>query len=425
VFLWTALALAPVVLPAVASAQSQAIDGTIEGVVRGAGSEAMANVRVRATNALNGYEREVRTDAGGRYSLPLLPPGSYVVSAEAEGSAPVTQANLDLRAGQVLTIEIEMGRTSYSERAEVSGRAPTVEVGRTVVSNTIEARTVRALPLAGRSIQDFYILQPGVNAGPPDAGSGSSTPTISTVYGGLGLRQMNIDGVSNNLQGGARNLVVSEDSIAEFQTVTNFSAEFGRVAGGLQNAVTRSGSNAVRGSAYLFTRQKFMTSAPFLQAPGTPKPDLERYNIGGTLGAPIVANRAFLFLNCGANAKQNPRHGVDFVSAPCLELRSECEAEPEVGCGLASAPGLELRALDGGRAGALGVQAGRRGAAGHRARPGRHLQRGVPRAHADGQGRLAGVALHARLEPVLLLLRSRIAERLRQRGDEGCGDEVR
>jgi hypothetical protein len=297
VFLWTALALAPVVLPAVASAQSQAIDGTIEGFVRGAGSEAMANVRVRATNALNGYEREVRTDAGGRYSLPLLPPGSYVVSAEAEGSAPVTQANLDLRAGQVLTIEIEMGRTSYSERAEVSGRAPTVEVGRTVVSNTIEERTVRALPLAGRSIQDFYILQPGVNAGPPDAGSGSSTPTISTVYGGLGLRQMNIDGVSNNLQGGARNLVVSEDSIAEFQTVTNFSAEFGRVAGGLQNAVTRSGSNAVRGSAYLFTRQKFMTSAPFLQAPGTPKPDLERYNIGGTLGAPIVANRAFLFVN--------------------------------------------------------------------------------------------------------------------------------
>jgi Carboxypeptidase regulatory-like domain len=283
--------------PGSARAQSQAIDGTIEGIALGDSEHPIAGVHVRAVNTQTGYEREVATDVAGRYALPLLPPGAYVVIVSREGFATVTKENLDLRAGQVLTIEVQMAGASFAENVNVSGQTPTIEVGRTVVSNTIEERTVRALPLAGRSIQDFYILQPGVNAGPPDAGSGSSTPTISTVYGGLGLRQMNIDGVSNNLQGGARNLVISEESIAEFQTVTNFSAEFGRVAGGLQNAVTRSGNNQIHGSAYLFTRQKFMTSMPFLQPPGTVKPDLSRYNTGFTLGGPLVKNRVFYFAN--------------------------------------------------------------------------------------------------------------------------------
>jgi hypothetical protein len=285
------------VMPAARAAQSQAIDGTIEGFARGGPNTSMSGVHVRAVNTQTGYERDVTTDAAGRYVLPLLPPGAYVVIASREGFGTVTRTDLDLRAGQALTIEFEMSSTSFSESVNVLGSASTVEVGRTVISNTIEERTVRALPLAGRSIQDFYVLQPGVNAGPPDAGSGSSTPTISTVYGGLGLRQMNIDGVSNNLQGGARNLVISEDSMAEFQTVTNFSAEFGRVAGGLQNAVTRSGNNTVHGSGYLFTRQKALTSAPFLQPAGSAKPELSRYNAGGTMGGPLIANRAFFFLN--------------------------------------------------------------------------------------------------------------------------------
>jgi hypothetical protein len=283
--------------PGVALAQSQAINGTIEGFVRGAGGEPMTGAEVTATNVGTGYERKVLTDARGSYNIPLLPLGAYVVQAAKQGFATVSQANLELTAGQVLTIEIVLSSTSFSESTRVTANTSPVEVGRTVVSNTLDERTVRALPLAGRSIQDFYIVQPGVNAGPPDGGSGSGTPTISTVYGGLGLRQMNIDGVSNNMQGGARNLVIGEESIAEFQTVTNFSAEFGRVAGGLQNAITKSGTNTVRGSAYLFTRQKFLNSYPFLQPAGTPKPDSSRYNFGGTLGGPLIENRAFYFVN--------------------------------------------------------------------------------------------------------------------------------
>ena len=190
-----------------------------------------------------------------------------------------------LRAGQVLTVEFALPATAFAETVQVTAAQPTVEVGRTVQSNTYDERTVRAVPTIGRSILDFFVLQPGVNA-PPISSGGSGTGTPSTVYGGLGLRQMNVDGVSNNLQGGARNLVISQEAVQEFQTVTNFSAEFGRVAGGLQNAFTRSGSNAVHGSGYLFTRQDWLSARPFLLAPTAPEPEFERYNYGATLGGP-------------------------------------------------------------------------------------------------------------------------------------------
>lgn len=278
-------------------AQGQAIDGIIEGVVRTAdGNTAVAGATVRAFNASTGYERSVASDASGRYAMPIMPPGEYVVFVDAPAFATMSRTGLELRAGQVLTVEFVLSNTAFAETVQVTATAPTVEVGRTVQSNTFDERVVRAVPTIGRSILDFFVLQPGVNA-PPISSGGSGTGTPSTVYGGLGLRQMNVDGVSNNLQGGARNLVISQEAVQEFQTVTNFSAEFGRVAGGLQNAFTRSGTNAFHGSGYLFTRQDWLAEKPFLLAPTAPKPEFQRYNYGGTVGGPLVRDTSFFFVS--------------------------------------------------------------------------------------------------------------------------------
>lgn len=280
-----------------AAAQGQAIDGIIEGVVRAAeGGAPLVGATVRAFNAGTGYERSVTTDAAGLYGMPLMPPGEYVVFVESPPLAGMNRTGLALGAGQVLTVEFAMSNTAFSETVQVTAAQPTVEVGRTVQSNTYDERLVRAVPTIGRSILDFFVLQPGVNA-PPISSGGSGTGTPSTVYGGLGLRQMNVDGVSNNLQGGARNVVISQEAVQEFQTVTNFSAEFGRVGGGIQNAFTRSGSNALRGSGYLFTRQDWLAEKPFLLAPTAPEPEFQRYNYGATLGGPLLRDRSFYFLS--------------------------------------------------------------------------------------------------------------------------------
>ena len=77
--------------PSPGRAQSQAIDGTIEGIALGDSERPLAGAHVRAFNTRTGYEREVATDAAGRYGMPLLPPGEYVVIVEREGFATITK----------------------------------------------------------------------------------------------------------------------------------------------------------------------------------------------------------------------------------------------------------------------------------------------------------------------------------------------
>lgn len=281
-------------LPEPLHAQGQAIDGVIEGVVRSNDGAPVPGAAVKARNRLTGLERSVQTNESGQYVIPLLPPGAYNVIAEASGFASLSRTGVEVAAGQVVTVPLVLSPAAVQTVVEVVAEIPVVEVGRTVVSNTQPEVLVRNVPIIGRSIQDFYTLQPGVNARPLSTG-GSGTGTSTTIYGGLGLRQINVDGVSNQLQGGARNIVISQEAIQEFQTVTNFSAEFGRVAGGLQNAFTRSGSNDVHGSLFAFARHRALSARPKLLAPDAPKPDFSRYHAGGTLGGPLRKDRAFYF----------------------------------------------------------------------------------------------------------------------------------
>jgi len=143
-------------------------------------NKTVAGATVRAFNAGTGYERSVASDESGRYTIPLLPPGEYVVFVEAPGLAAMSRTGIALRAGQVLTVESSLPSSSFSESIEVTAVQSSVEVGRTVQSNTYDERTVRAVPTIGRSILDFFVLQPGVNA-PPISSGGSGTGTPSTV----------------------------------------------------------------------------------------------------------------------------------------------------------------------------------------------------------------------------------------------------
>lgn len=275
-------------------AQGQALDGVLEGQIRSQDRKPVGGVEVRAFSPATGYERKVSTNAAGNFRMVLMPPSRYTLVVEVAGFAKTTRENIDLKAGLVVTSDIELVPASVSTSVTVTEAIPVVETGRTVVSNTYDEKTVRSLPTIGRSILDFFVMQPGVNARPLSTG-GSGTGTPTTTYGGLGLRQMNVDGVTNQLQGGARNIVISQEAVAEFQTVTTFSAEFGRVGGGIQNAFTRSGGNALHGSGYLFTRQKFLAAKPFLLAPTAPKPEFSRYNYGGTASGALKQDKVFFF----------------------------------------------------------------------------------------------------------------------------------
>lgn len=276
-------------------AQSQAIDGNIDGYVRSQDGAIIADASVKVANRNTGLARETRSDERGHYILQLLPPGAYDLTASKTGFTTVVRQNVNLAVGQVLTVDIGLSVGDVATTIQVTEQIPAVEVSRTTAyANTYSNRETRALPVAGRSLLDFFVINPIVNA-PPLSTGGSGTGTPSVSFGGLGFRQINVDGVSNNIQGGARNLVISQEAIGETQTATNYSAEFGRQAALLLNAFSRSGTNDLHASAFLFTRNKVLAARPYLLAPTAPTPEFFRYNYGATLGGALVKNRAFLF----------------------------------------------------------------------------------------------------------------------------------
>ncbi len=275
--------------------QSQAIDGNIEGYVRAKDDTVLTAAHIRITNTQSGLTRETDTDGAGYFRVQILPPGAYTVTVAKDGFATQQQTGLSLEAGQVLTMRVSLDVGSVTTAVEVKAEIPVVETGRTNAYNNIySSREVQNLPVAGRSYLDLFVLNPIVNA-PPLSTGGSGTGTPSVTYGGLGFRQINVDGVSNNVQGGARNLVISQDALGEVQVVTNYSAEFGRQASLLLNAVSRSGSNDLHYAGFLFTRQKVLAARPFLLSATTPTPTFSRYNYGGTISGPIRRDKAFYF----------------------------------------------------------------------------------------------------------------------------------
>ncbi|MBY0507836.1 MAG: TonB-dependent receptor [Bryobacteraceae bacterium] len=275
--------------------QSQAIDGNVEGVVRAKDGLAIAGAIVKITNRGTGLVREAVTNEQGQYRIQLLPVGAYSVSAAKPGFANQLRPEVALGAGQTLTLDFSLQVGEVATTVEVTEEIPAVEVGRTsAYSNIYTAREARNLPTAGRSLLDFFVMNPAVNA-PPLSTGGSGTGTPSLSFGGLGFRQINVDGVSNNIQGGARNLVISQESIGSFQLSNNYPAEFGRQAAVLMNSFSQSGTNDLHGSGFLFARNKALSARPFLLAPTAPTPEFFRYNFGGTVSGALIKNKAFFF----------------------------------------------------------------------------------------------------------------------------------
>ena len=278
-----------------AVAQSQAIDGNIEGYVRATDDAILQDAHVHVVNTQTGLVRETDTDSAGYFRVQILPPGAYIVRFTKEGFAAQEQTGISLGAGQVQTVRARLAVGSVITAVEVKAEVPAIETGRTNAYNNIyTSREVQNLPVTGRSFLDLFVLNPTVNA-PPLSTGGSGTGTPSVSFGGLGFRSINVDGVSNNVQGGARNLVISQDALGEVQVVNNYSAEFGRAAALQLNAISRSGSNDLHFGGFLFTRQKELAARPFLLASTTPTPTFSRYNYGGTVGGPIIRNKASFF----------------------------------------------------------------------------------------------------------------------------------
>jgi outer membrane receptor protein involved in Fe transport len=267
------------------------VTGSIYGVVRDASGGVLPGATVTATSpALQRESVSTLTNDLGAYRIALLPAGLYVVRFELAGFTTVTRTEVAVAVNQEVALEVTLDVAAVAETVEVSASTPLVEPTRADLTSRVGTATIDALPLNGRNFEDLVALVPGAKSLP----SSQQGEEIS-IFGERGSAiSYVVDGADNNdpLNGGAFQRF-TQDSIQEFEVITTgYEAEFGRAQGGVVNIITRSGTNEISGSAFGFFRDDSLDSS---NVEDQEPPTLERQQWGGTLGGPIVSDRAFFF----------------------------------------------------------------------------------------------------------------------------------
>jgi hypothetical protein len=290
-------------LPALAVAQTAA-SGNIEGVVTDATGGVLPGAIVVVRNLDTNVSRKVMTDEDGRYRAAALQPGRYEVTATTTGFTAPPLTGITVLVGQTQPVDVRMRPEGIAETVTVTSETTVVDTARTDVSNVVGETAIANLPVTGRRWENFVLLSPGVTN---DGNFG-----LVSYRGISGLYNNNtIDGVDNNqaffseARGRTRaSYTVSQAAIREFQVgVSNFSAEFGRAAGGTVNAVTKSGTNQPRGEGFYYLRDDaFQSREPF----ATGKPEERRQQFGFSAGGPITEDRVFYFTNFDQQLRDFP-----------------------------------------------------------------------------------------------------------------------
>jgi Carboxypeptidase regulatory-like domain len=275
-------------------AQSQAVNGSIEGVVRDGTGAVLPGASVNLANLDTGQQRTLTTGADGGYRAVLLSLGTYRVKAEMQGFKTVERTGLTLSAGQTAVVNFTMEVGGVAEVVSVSAEAPVTDPAKIDLGRTIGEAEVRNLPLVARNPYNFAFLQANVTGYENEE---FGVPRIN-ANGTQMHTNYQIDGNTNTEKdrAGLRLLPASEIMVREIKLITSgFAPEFGQTTGMVYNAITPSGSNDVHGSASYRFRRKDMSARPFFLNPNAPKPDTHVDNYTATLGGPIVKDKWFYY----------------------------------------------------------------------------------------------------------------------------------
>lgn len=288
----------------VTTANAQAVGSSLQGAVTDPTGAVVPNAQVEIRNRDTAAVAHLQTDSAGHFREPLLPPGDYEVRISAPGFQTVVNQGLHLTVGQdaVLDTTLTVGQTAGE--INVSADASRINLVSGSLSGLVDSKQIRDLPLNGRSFQQLALLQPGVNAALAAGNDvvGGRSPKISIngarpEQSSFLLDGTDINNVYNKTPGSVGGVLLGVDAVLEFQVLTNaYSAEFGRSAGGIINAVTRSGTNQLHGSLFEFLRNSKLDAKNFFDPASKPIPAFKRNQFGGTVGAPIRRDKTFIFV---------------------------------------------------------------------------------------------------------------------------------
>ena len=279
---------------------AQEYRATLSGRVTDEQAAALPGVTVVATHVETGTKSETVTDESGLYTFPLLPPGDYSVAAELTGFARMLRDRIPLGAGQRVSVDLALKVGSFNETITVAAERTLLQTATASLGLSVEAGQIESLPLSGRAPSSLVKLAGGVND--------LSSPTANTrPFDSGGTSNFAIGGgqvrTSDLLLDGGPNMardrrisynppadIVQEVTVETFQS----DAAFGNTQSGTVNIVTKSGTNAFRGSAGFYTQPSELAATNFFTKRAGGKDPAYKYNQGGfTAGGPVVIPRAF------------------------------------------------------------------------------------------------------------------------------------
>ncbi len=305
----------PLLAPS-AMAQNAAL-GNIAGIVRDSSGAVVAGATVTVTNTGTGAKRTLSTDSDGHYTATFLQPGNYEVLITGPGFGTVDQKNIAVQVGGINTVDAALPAGSVTTDVVVTTDQVLVDADKTEQSQIIGENLVSNLPVNGRRFDNFVLLTPNVA---PDGNTG-----LLSFRGISGLYNTNlVDGANNNQAffSEARGRAIGApyvfpiDAIQEFQAASSgYSAEFGQSAGGVINAITKSGTNSFHGDVYEYYRTPGANALDALSKYNgitqknpllLQQPVKVQHQFGVSVGGPIIKDKLFFHAVYDGYRRVNP-----------------------------------------------------------------------------------------------------------------------
>jgi Carboxypeptidase regulatory-like domain len=282
-----------------AAANAQQGTSSLRGRVLDAQGAVLPGVTTVVTHQESGIYREVVSNADGSYLITGIMPGLYRVTAKLDGFKAYDRRDVLFEVGRTVTLDVVLEVGGLEETVTVTGESPLIDLTSNQVGGNITQGELKELPNPTRNWLGFVGLLPGIQVQSTVISFGGDSINVN----GQSNRNNNfvVDGGGNNDDylgqafGGQTRTAL--EAIQEFQVLTNqFDAEFGRSTGAVVNAVTKQGTNTLRGSAFTYLTDSAVTAKDFFtQQADLAKPDTHKTEWGGTLGGPVVRDRAHFF----------------------------------------------------------------------------------------------------------------------------------
>lgn len=273
---------------AVLALQAQNPTASLVGTVKDPSGATIAGARIDVRNADTNEAREVTSDPKGEFAVTNLVPGRYNVGVSKEGFQSARQAGIELQMEQAARLEFHLQVGAVSESVEVTASAPAVNTENAVKGEVMVSKEIVEMPLDGRNISDLAYLTPGVAAAP--AGALGSPFNINGARGDN--TNFVLDGFNDqNARAASMKVSPSLEALDEFKMqTTGYSAEYGRLAGGVMNMVLKTGTNQLHGSLFEFVRNDIFDARNSFDPSKAP---LRRNQFGGMLTGPVVIPKLY------------------------------------------------------------------------------------------------------------------------------------